>query len=76
MNDATPRAGLAIEINGELRTVRAATLAALLDELGYRGLQAGVAVAVNEEVVRRGTWTERQLAPGDRIEVVGAVQGG
>ena len=76
MNDRTQRAGLAVEINGEPRTVQAATLGALLEELGYRAEQAGVAVAVNEEVVRRGEWAERTLADGDRIEVVGAVQGG
>jgi thiamine biosynthesis protein ThiS len=33
-------------------------------------------VAVNGEVVRRAAWAERRLRPGDRIDIVGAAQGG
>ncbi|WP_214103682.1 sulfur carrier protein ThiS [Acrocarpospora catenulata] len=40
------------------------------------GQAAGVAVAVNDEVVSRGAWDTTQLAEGDRIEVLTAVQGG
>jgi sulfur carrier protein len=36
----------------------------------------GVAAAVNGEVVRRAAWASTQLADGDEIEVVTAVQGG
>jgi sulfur carrier protein len=36
----------------------------------------GIAVAVNGEVVRRVSWSQHQLAPGDEIEVLTAVQGG
>lgn len=36
----------------------------------------GVAVAVNDEVVRRDDWDLRELRAGDRVEVVTAVQGG
>ncbi|GIH23092.1 thiamine biosynthesis protein ThiS [Acrocarpospora phusangensis] len=36
----------------------------------------GVAVAVNDEVVRRGAWDSTALAEGDRVEVLTAVQGG
>jgi sulfur carrier protein len=36
----------------------------------------GVAVAVNEAVVPRGEWTDTQLCPGDRVEVLRAAQGG
>jgi sulfur carrier protein len=39
-------------------------------------MATGVAAAVNGEVVRRGAWQRTGLAPGDRIEVVTAVQGG
>jgi sulfur carrier protein len=35
-----------------------------------------VAVAVNDQVVRRPDWAVRRLAPGDRVEVVRAIQGG
>jgi sulfur carrier protein len=36
----------------------------------------GIAVAVNGEVVRRASWPQVTLAPGDEIEVLTAVQGG
>ncbi len=36
----------------------------------------GIAVAVNGEVVRRASWPSVQLAAGDEIEVLTAVQGG
>ena len=36
----------------------------------------GLAVAVDEAVVPRGSWASCPLAPGQRIEVVTAVQGG
>lgn len=37
---------------------------------------AGIAVAVNGEVVRRASWPETRLAAGDQVEVLTAVQGG
>jgi sulfur carrier protein len=37
---------------------------------------SGIAAAVNGEVVRRTDWSSTQLADGDEIEVVTAVQGG
>lgn len=36
----------------------------------------GVAVAVNDEVVRRGSWREVLLKPDDRVEIITARQGG
>jgi sulfur carrier protein len=36
----------------------------------------GVAAAVNGEVVRRAAWASTQLADGDQVEVLTAVQGG
>ena len=36
----------------------------------------GVAVALGGEVVPRGTWAERELAEGEQVEVLHAVQGG
>ncbi|MGH3397115.1 MAG: sulfur carrier protein ThiS [Streptosporangiaceae bacterium] len=37
---------------------------------------AGVAAALNGDVIRRGAWESTRLAPGDQVEVVTAVQGG
>jgi sulfur carrier protein len=36
----------------------------------------GVAVAVEAQVVPRSEWDARRLSEGERIEVVGAIQGG
>ncbi|GII59940.1 thiamine biosynthesis protein ThiS [Sphaerisporangium krabiense] len=38
--------------------------------------ESGVAVAVNDEVVRRGAWPSTALGENDRVEVLTAVQGG
>ncbi|HEX6196923.1 MAG TPA: sulfur carrier protein ThiS [Jiangellaceae bacterium] len=40
------------------------------------GSTTGVAVAVNDDVVPRGAWPTTALRPGDRVEVLTAVQGG
>jgi sulfur carrier protein len=37
---------------------------------------AGVAAAVNGQVVRRASWGSTWLAAGDQVEVLTAVQGG
>jgi sulfur carrier protein len=37
---------------------------------------AGVAVAVNGDVIRRAEWRATKLADGDQVEVLTAVQGG
>ncbi len=37
---------------------------------------SGVAAAVNDEVVSRAAWDGTQVAEGDRVEVLTAVQGG
>ena len=37
---------------------------------------SGVAVALNDEVVRRGDWESTTLGENDRVEVRTAVQGG
>jgi sulfur carrier protein len=37
---------------------------------------AGIAVAVNAEVARRGVWGTRTLQDGAQVEIVRAVQGG
>jgi sulfur carrier protein len=65
-----------IEVNGVERPLAAALLAPLLVELGYGAAPPGIAVAVNGVVVPRREWSERAIGAGDRIEIVGAVQGG
>jgi sulfur carrier protein len=65
-----------VVVNGAPRQVAARTVTELLAELGRDPTGAGLAVAVNGEVAPRHTWSGRQLGPGDRIEIVGAAQGG
>lgn len=40
------------------------------------GNPCGLAVAVNDEVVPRSAWAGTRLQPGDRVELLSAVQGG
>jgi sulfur carrier protein len=47
-----------------------------LEALGHDSAGAGIAVAVNGEVVPRGAWPATALRERDRIEVLGAAQGG
>ena len=62
-------------INGERRALAAD--ATVPEALGAVGLStAGVAVAVDGEVVPRARWATTTLAEGARVEVLTAVQGG
>jgi sulfur carrier protein len=64
-------------VNGKRRELRSgATVADLIELLPGVPDGRGVAIAVDGEVVRRGAWSNTQLAPGARVEVVAAVQGG
>jgi sulfur carrier protein len=53
-----------------------ATVASAVAEVAPEAGPRGVAVAVDAEVVPRGEWDTRQLAEGERVEVLTAVQGG
>jgi sulfur carrier protein len=68
--------GRQVLVNGVARTVTAQTVQELLAELGRDRGGRGVAVALNGEVVPRAAWQEARIGPGDRVEIVGAVQGG
>ena len=63
-------------VNGERRRVAATDVRGLVAVLGLDPAGRGLAVARNGEVVPRGLWETTTLAPDDRIEIVGAVQGG
>jgi sulfur carrier protein len=68
---------MTIELNGkwiELRT--GASVAELVERAGAGGDRRGVAVAVDGEVVPRSAWANTVVSDGQRIEVVGAIQGG
>ncbi|WP_030783786.1 sulfur carrier protein ThiS [Streptomyces sp. NRRL S-920] len=68
-------ASLSVSINGEVREVApGTTLDALVATL--TAAPSGVAAALNETVVPRAQWSGTELAAGDRVEVLTAVQGG
>ncbi|MER7761207.1 sulfur carrier protein ThiS [Streptomyces sp. NPDC097619] len=66
---------MTISVNGEPREVAAGTT---LDAVvaGLTSAPSGVAAALNETVVPRGRWPLTEVADGDRVEVLTAVQGG
>ncbi|GAA1251696.1 sulfur carrier protein ThiS [Kitasatospora nipponensis] len=64
-----------LTVNGEPREVAdRLTLADLVAELS--SANSGVAAALNEAVVPRGSWPRTELTAGDRVEILTAVQGG
>jgi len=65
-----------IRLNGDDKTVDAATIAELLSSMGVADGARGIAVALNGDVVPRGRWAEAGLKPGDDVEVVRPFAGG
>ncbi len=61
-------------VNGEPREVASASLAALLDELGYSGQK--VATALNGDFVAERVRHQTGVSPGDEVEIVAPRQGG
>jgi sulfur carrier protein len=66
-----------VTVNGKRRELPAgATVASVVGALAAITDGRGVAVAVEGEVVPRGSWARTEVPEGARIEVVTAVQGG
>jgi sulfur carrier protein len=67
-----------IIVNGEAHPVPDdGALTSLLRDEGIDPEEAsGVAIALNDEVVRRSDWATTTLEAGDRVEIVTATQGG
>jgi sulfur carrier protein len=64
-----------IRVNGAEQALTERGLQALLRQHGVRQAR-GCAVAVNGSVVPAAQWAERQVAPGDEIEILRIVGGG
>ena len=62
-----------ITLNGEPRDVAGGSLADVLQECGFDGRYA---TAVNEVFVPASQRAAKSLQDGDRVEVLGAMQGG
>jgi sulfur carrier protein len=66
-----------IYVNGKpVQSAAKPTIRDLLLELHIDPDRAGIAVAVDAEVARRGTWPTQTLDDGARVEIVTATQGG
>jgi len=63
-----------IVVNGAPKSVAALTITELLMELSIP--TNGVAVAVNESVVRKADHASHRLSNADKVEIIRAVQGG
>ena len=64
-----------VELNGTVRELAdGTTLTSLIESM--TGSTRGSAVAVDDEVVPRGSWPEYTLRDGQRVELITAVQGG
>jgi sulfur carrier protein len=65
---------LKLTINGQARDVAAATVLALLEELGLN--PAATVVERNHEIVERAAYSKTALAENDVLELVRIVGGG
>jgi sulfur carrier protein len=63
---------MTIQLNGETVTLAPGATVATLVDSGRRGM----AVAVDGEVVPKSEWGLTPLRDGQRVEIVGAIQGG
>lgn len=66
-----------IELNGRrLELAASTTIAELVERTGIAPATRGVAVALDGEVVPRSSWNETRVEPGQKVEVLEAMQGG
>ncbi len=73
--DREPGASVRVTVNGEPREVPpTTTVGDLLDRLGRH--PRTVAVEYNGAILPRHAYEATPLRPGDRLEIVGFVQGG
>ncbi len=71
-----PQTTLQVSLNGDAVTLSNQQLPEALCEIGYDPEQQGIAVAINMSVVPRSEWAQTTLSDGDRVDIVGAKQGG
>jgi len=68
---------MTIWVNGERRDLPdGATVAVAVEASGASSDGRGIAAALDGEVVPRDRWSDTELADGQHVEVVQAVQGG
>ena len=69
-------AKITIRVNEELKEIEAGTTLQQLYELIGAARRGGMAMAVNEAVVRRGEWVRWELKDGDKVLIITAAQWG
>ena len=67
-----------VKLNGETRELTdGATVADLVERSGLEPeRRRGIAVAIDAEVIPRSEWKSTELAEGQAVELVTAIQGG
>jgi len=66
-----------IFINGTPVVVaESASVSAALSAINHISMQGGIAIAVNNQVVPRTEWENKQLQAGDQVTLIKATQGG
>lgn len=66
-----------VMVNGRPEQIEpGGTVEDLLRVVSIEPDRRGIAVAVNDEVVKRADWNQRRLADQDRVDVIQATQGG
>jgi sulfur carrier protein len=66
---------ITLQVNGETRNCLSQTLLPdLLQQLGFNPRL--IAVEYNGEILHRQFWSQTQIQPGDRLEIVTIVGGG
>lgn len=65
-----------IRVNGNIRAWQGGAAADLLRALNLDPERRGLAIAVNDRVIRRGEWQTHAIRPGDRVEIVRPLAGG
>lgn len=66
-----------IRVNGKEKTVRPnLNIHDLLIALELNPAQAGIAVAVDQEVIPKTGWQATELCENNEVEIIRAVQGG
>ena len=74
---ATQNDIVTITLNGEAQQLPfASTVPDLLRHIQIDPTQTGIAVALNDTVVRRADWHHTDITSGDVVEVITATQGG
>lgn len=66
---------MTVNVNNTAHTLNSAsTLRDLLTQLHIS--EKGIAVAVNNQIITRTEWNQRQLAEGENVLIIRATQGG